>query len=86
MWVMNDAELIRHLGGPTKVSALLGYKKHGVQRVQNWIGRGIPASVKIKFPHIFLRDMHKPRKRAAMTAGAVAPQAETTEASTATAG
>lgn len=51
---MNDAELIRHLGGPTKVSALLGYDKHGVQRVQNWIKRGIPSHVKVKHPKLFM--------------------------------
>jgi hypothetical protein len=53
---MNDAELIAHLGGPTKVAALLKYTEPGsVQRVQNWLTRGIPPKVKLEFPEIFLR-------------------------------
>jgi hypothetical protein len=53
---MTDKELIRELGGPTKLAVLLGYDKTqgGVQRVQNWISRGIPPQVKLDFPHIFL--------------------------------
>lgn len=53
---MTDSELIRHLGGPTKVAELLGYDKGagGVQRVQNWIERGIPARVKLQHPDVFL--------------------------------
>jgi hypothetical protein len=55
---MTDQELIKALGGSTRVAELLGYDKTtgGVQRVQNWIRRGIPAEVKLKFPHIFLID------------------------------
>lgn len=53
---MNDADLIKALGGPTKVAELLGYDKAngGVQRVQNWLTRGIPAQVKVDHPRIFL--------------------------------
>lgn len=53
---MTDKELIRELGGPTKLAVRLGYDKAhgGVQRVQNWITRGIPPQVKLDFPHIFL--------------------------------
>jgi hypothetical protein len=52
----SDSELIHDLGGAAKVADLLGYKKPGgVQRVHNWISRGIPAQVKITFPHLFLR-------------------------------
>jgi len=55
---MNDAELIKSLGGPTKVAELLGYEKHGgAQRVQNWIDRGIPPRVKLDHPQIFLRSL-----------------------------
>lgn len=50
-----DASLIADLGGPTKVAELLGYEKHGAQRVQNWIYRGIPAQVKVDHPDIFMR-------------------------------
>lgn len=53
---MNDAELIKALGGPTRVAERLGYDKAtgGVQRVQNWIARGIPSKVKLDHPEIFL--------------------------------
>jgi hypothetical protein len=42
-----DAALIDRLGGPSKLAKRLRYdpKKGGVQRVQNWKIRGIPASV-----------------------------------------
>ncbi len=53
-----DQELIRSLGGPTKLAELLGFKKPGsVQRVQNWIVRGIPAAVKLAHPKIFLAGL-----------------------------
>jgi len=63
---MNDKDLIKALGGPTKVAELLGYDKAqgGVQRVQNWIERGIPSKVKLDHPHIFLRA-RQPEARAA---------------------
>lgn len=52
---MNDTELITHLGGPAKVAELLKYDKSGgVQRVQNWLARGIPSKVKVDHPEIFL--------------------------------
>ncbi len=42
-----DAALIDRLGGAAKLAKRLRYdpKKGGVQRVQNWKARGIPASV-----------------------------------------
>jgi hypothetical protein len=47
-------EVIDRLGGSAKVAELLGYEKHGgVQRVQNWKERGIPASVLLDHPTIF---------------------------------
>jgi hypothetical protein len=50
----SDKEIIARLGGPTKVAELLGYDKHGgVQRVQNWLTRGIPAKVKLANPSLF---------------------------------
>lgn len=53
---MNDAELINHLGGPAKVAELLNFDKEkgGVQRVNNWVTRGIPAHVKVEFPSLFI--------------------------------
>lgn len=55
---MDDTTLIEHLGGPARLAARLGYDKKpgGVQRVHNWRTRGIPASVKVEFPEIFLSD------------------------------
>ncbi len=51
-----DKKLIKSLGGPAKVAKLLGYEKHGgVQRVQNWLARGIPSKVKVEHPEIFLK-------------------------------
>lgn len=56
--IQADKELIEHLGGPTKVCELLRYDKSkgGVQRVQNWITRGIPPRVKVEHPSIFMRQ------------------------------
>jgi len=53
--INHDKELIYRLGGTTKVAQLLGYDGYGVQRVQNWVKRGIPSKVKLEFPHIFLQ-------------------------------
>jgi hypothetical protein len=50
----SDADLIKDLGGPAKVAKLLGYDKPGsVQRVQNWMTRGIPAEVRLAHLDIF---------------------------------
>lgn len=51
MSVKADKEIISRLGGSTKTAELLGLKK---QRVQNWTVRGIPASIKLEYPHLFL--------------------------------
>ncbi|WGG51809.1 hypothetical protein [Rugamonas sp. DEMB1] len=52
-----DKALIEAYGGPTKVAEQLGFDKArgGVQRVQNWTTRGIPARQKLKYPELFLR-------------------------------
>ena len=56
---MTDAELIRNLGGATKVARLLNLDRAiGTQRVCNWMTRGIPAQVKLDFPHLFLQHTH----------------------------
>jgi hypothetical protein len=63
---MTDSDLIESLGGPAKVCELLSIPKHGgIQRVQNWKVRGIPARVKLERPDLFLP---------AMTAAATQPQ------------
>jgi len=52
---MDDKERIESLGGAAKVAQLLGYSKEkgGVQRVHNWITRGIPYKVKFEHPELF---------------------------------
>lgn len=55
----SDAELIESLGGPAKVAELLKFEKHGAQRVNNWLTRGIPSKVKLDYPDIFLRPQNK---------------------------
>lgn len=52
---MSDADIIDSLGGVTKLASQLGYDKArgGVQRVQNWKRRGIPAKVRLMRPDIF---------------------------------
>jgi hypothetical protein len=52
-----DAAVIASLGGSAKLAERLRYDKKagGIQRVQNWMTRGIPAAVKVQFPELFLR-------------------------------
>lgn len=47
--------LIDRLGGPAKVARLLGFdsKAGGIQRVQNWKSRGIPALIRLKRRDVF---------------------------------
>lgn len=57
-----DAKLIGLLGGPAKVAELLSYHKAGgVQRVHNWLVRGIPAAVKVQRPDLFLTHSKQPK-------------------------
>ncbi len=55
--MITDKELIRSLGGPARVAEILKFDKShgGVQRVQNWLTRGIPAQIKVDFPELFMR-------------------------------
>ena len=56
--IQHDAALIRRLGGPSKVAEILAIdKRGGVQRVQNWMVRGIPSQVKVDYPHIFMPEL-----------------------------
>lgn len=51
---MKDSELIAELGGPARVCELMGIPKAGgIQRVQNWKTRGIPARIKLARPDLF---------------------------------
>jgi len=53
---MSDKDLIISLGGPAKVAALLGFdKKHGTQRVFNWMTRGIPYRIRVENKNLFNR-------------------------------
>lgn len=55
---MKDKDLIRSLGGPTKVARLLGYEgAKGVARVAMWTRRGIPAKVKLEHIGLFVRPL-----------------------------
>jgi hypothetical protein len=54
---LTDKELIALLGGPTVLSKRLGFPSS--QRVHNWITRGIPASIKLAYPKLFLNKRTK---------------------------
>ena len=47
--MLDAPRLIHALGGPRKVCELLGYDKRqgGVQRINNWLTRGIPSKVQL---------------------------------------
>jgi hypothetical protein len=53
----DDKALIANLGGATILSKRLGFKSP--QRVHNWLYRGIPASVKLAHPKLFLKGLKK---------------------------
>ena len=59
---MTDQQLNQSLGGPTAVSKMLGFGTGGVQRVQNWLNRGIPARIKLQHPQIFLAGIQSKHK------------------------
>ena len=51
-----DKEIIDRLGGIAKVAELLAFKKpQGSARVRHWLKRGIPAKIKLAYPHYFNR-------------------------------
>lgn len=55
---MTDRDLIMKHGGPAALAELLKFRKPGgVQRVQNWMTRGIPAKVKLDHPDLFLSPL-----------------------------
>jgi len=53
----SDKAMIATLGGPTVLSKRLGL--NSPQRVHNWLTRGIPASIKLAHPKIFLKGLRK---------------------------
>lgn len=67
-----DADLIRKLGGPTKVANLLGLPKFGgAQRIQNWMARGIPSAVKVQRPDLFMPELANQNQPTAQGQGSV---------------
>lgn len=66
-----DRALIERLGGSSKLAQLLGFSPvGGVQRVQNWKVRGIPPSVKLAYPDVFLADLKTNKRRKAVSEAA----------------
>ncbi|HCO08000.1 MAG TPA: hypothetical protein DIT34_06765 [Acinetobacter ursingii] len=63
MSIEADKEILLRLGGSTRVAELLGFKDK--QRVQNWMTRGIPAKVKLQYPHLFLNPNIQSNKSSA---------------------
>ncbi len=63
---MNDADIIRELGGPTAVARSLGLEvPNGSRRVHNWIKRGIPFRIKVEHKSLFDKIARKPTRRQA---------------------
>lgn len=61
-----DAEIISHLGGPSALARRLGLTdRYATQRVSNWIKRGIPAAIRLKYRSVFDRAERAIAKRAA---------------------
>lgn len=52
-----DKDLIAKHGGASALAKKLGFSSK--QRVHNWLKRGIPASIKLTYPKIFLRSVVK---------------------------
>ena len=55
--LQSDKDLIAQLGGPTILAKKLGFASK--QRVHNWLTRGIPPSIKLAYPTIFLKKTRK---------------------------
>lgn len=66
--IASDCALIDGLGGPAAVARTLQLPAtSGVQTVQNWKTRGIPAGVKVSRPDLFLPNL-KPRRQSQASA------------------
>lgn len=59
---MTDKELIMAHGGPARLAEKLGFGRGGVQRVANWMRRGIPSRVKLDYAQI-LGELTLPKPR-----------------------
>lgn len=70
--IAHDKAVIAALGGPSALAKRLGYSRvGGVQRVQNWTTRGIPAAVRLEHMALFSEGAaavaaeRKPKRKAA---------------------
>jgi hypothetical protein len=68
----HDKAVIAALGGPSALAKRLGFPAvGGVQRVQNWLTRGIPAAVRLEHMALFTEGAdkaaaeRKPKRKAA---------------------
>ena len=52
-----DKDLIAKYGGASALAKKLGFSSK--QRVHNWLTRGIPASIKLAHPKLFLKGVVK---------------------------
>jgi hypothetical protein len=61
-----DSQIILAFGGPTALARKLGMDPAagGVQRVQNWMTRGIPSAIKWDFREVFAEQSNDLQKTA----------------------
>jgi hypothetical protein len=55
--LQSDKDLIAKLGGASSLAKKLGFASK--QRVHNWMTRGIPPSIKLAYPKLFLKGIVK---------------------------
>jgi hypothetical protein len=55
--LQSDKDLIAKHGGPSAFAKKLGFASK--QRVHNWMTRGIPPSIKLAYPKLFLKSVVK---------------------------
>lgn len=62
--IMADRALIMKYGGPTALSRQLKLQgPNAGSRVRKWMERGIPPSIKLAYPEVFLPKMLKPGRQ-----------------------
>lgn len=59
--MQESKKIIESFGGPSKLARILGFKKFGSQRVQNWIKRGIPAKILVDYHDLFKSESSSKR-------------------------
>jgi len=55
--LQSDKDLIAKHGGASVLAKKLGFASK--QRVHNWMTRGIPPSIKLAYPKLFLKGVVK---------------------------